>query len=102
MTLGPLVVLLLAIARDETPDLAPIVAGLEKTEAMIRDLSVATDYVKLQKYPLKVEKPVRMGLRTEFIVTRDGKAWYDCIGEQVNTGAGGVKTYPGHWRAAYD
>ncbi len=99
MILAPLVVLL---ATSADPDLAPIVAGLEKTEAMIRDLSVATDYVKLQKYPFKVEKPIRMGLRTEFIVTRDGKTWYDCIGEQVNSGADGVKTYPGHWRAAYD
>ena len=81
------------------PDLVPIIAGLEKTEAMIRDLSVATDYVKLQKYPFKVEKPIRMGFRTEFILTRDGKTWYDCLGEQVNSGADGVKTYLGHWRS---
>ena len=92
----------LVAAPPADPDLAAIIAGLEKTEAMIRDIAVTTEYVKLQKFPFKVDKPIRMGLRTEFLVTRDGKGWYDCIGEQVNSGPDGVKTYPGHWRAAYD
>lgn len=97
-----LAVLTVAASPGDAPDLGPIIAGLEKTEASIRDLAVSTEYVKLQKYPLKVDRPVRMGLRTEFIVTREGKGWYDCVGEQVNSGPDGVKTYPGRWRAAYD
>ena len=105
MTAHLLLALLVAgpLADDPAPpSIDSLVAGLEKTEASIRDLAVSTDYVKLQKFPLKVDKPIRMGLRTEFVVTRDGKGRYECIGEQVNSGRDGVKTYPGRWRCAYD
>jgi hypothetical protein len=101
--IAPLLLALLVTGPDdERKSVADAIASLERTEAAIRDLAVVTEYVKLQKYPLKVDRPVHMGLRTEFIVTRDGKGWYDCVGEQVNSGPDFVKTYPGHWRCAYD
>jgi hypothetical protein len=79
-----------------------VVAVLERTESAIRNLAVHTEYVKLQKFALPVAKPVQMQMTTEFLVDREGRTWYECVGEQVNIGQDGVRTYRGRWRAAYD
>ncbi len=97
--------LLIAPTPDDDPaqpSIAAIVAGLKQTEAAIHDLAVATDYVKLQKYLLKVDEPVRLELRTEFIVTGDGKGWYECLGEQIARTSEGVRTYRRRLRTAFD
>ena len=84
------------------PSIDAIVAGLKQTEAAIHDLAVTTDYVRLQKFPLTVDKPVRAVLREESIVTADGKSWHECVGEQISSRADGVTTYRGRWRGTFD
>jgi hypothetical protein len=93
-------------ASDEAPrpTAEEVLTRLEKTEAAIRNLSVTTEYVKLQKDFLPVSEPVRLRLTTAFVVDRDGRTRYECVGEQVNIGPnpGEVRTYRGRWRSAYD
>ncbi|MCH7725305.1 MAG: protein kinase, partial [Planctomycetes bacterium] len=88
----------------DPPSLADLIEGLQKTEAAIKNLSVTTEYVKLQKFSLPVEEPVRMELVTKAIVTSDGRAWNDCVGQQVNIEPNGkdVRIYRGRWRSAFD
>jgi hypothetical protein len=81
-----------------------IVACLERTEGVIRNLSVTTEYVKFQKDEVPVSEPVRMRFTTAFIVEGSGRARYECVGEQVNVGPmpGEVRTFRGRWRATFD
>lgn len=78
------------------------ISALEKTEAAIQSLSVTTEYVKLQKFGLPVDKPVRLEMVTRAIVTSNGPAWCDCVGETVNIGPEGVTTSRGRWQCAFD
>jgi hypothetical protein len=102
IALAGLLAVLAALDGAPRPTAEEVIARLEKTEAKIRNLSVTTEYVKLQKDFLPVTEPVRMRLTTAFIVDRDGRTRYECVGEQVNRGPDGVTTYRGRWRSAYD
>jgi hypothetical protein len=95
---------LAAMDGSPKPTAEEALASLERTEAAIRNLSVTTEYVKLQADFLPVSEPVRMRLTTAFVVDRDGRTRFECVGEQVNVGPkpGEVRIYRGRWRSAYD
>jgi hypothetical protein len=64
------------LAPDDAPrhQAGEVIARLEKTEAAIRNLSVTTEYVMLQRDDLPGSEPVRMRLTTAFIVDSTGRA----------------------------
>ena len=86
------------------PAVRKLVEGLHETESAIRNLSVTTEYVKLQQFSLPVDQPVRMELVTKAIVDSTGRGWNDCTGEQVNIEPNGkdVRIYKGRWTGAFD
>jgi len=85
------------------PTIEQLIACLETSEAAIRNLSVTTEYVKLDKFLLPVDKPVRLQLTTKFIVEREGRSWYDCVGEQISRPKPNeVSIYRGRWQMAFD
>jgi predicted amidohydrolase len=86
------------------PTLEALIAGLEKTEAAIRNLAVTTAYVKLQKFGLPVAEPVKLQMTTKFVADSRGRSWYDAVGEQVNVGPkpNEVRLYRGRWQATFD
>ena len=93
-------------AKKESAKVAPskaIIAALRETEAAIKNLSVTTDYVKLQLSFLPVKEPVRMTLVTKAIVEAGGRAWNDTVGQQVQTLPNGeVRLNSEHTRNAFD
>jgi hypothetical protein len=85
------------------PSIEALVSSLEQSESGIENLSVTTDYVKLQKFGLPVEEPVRMSLTSTFVVDRSGRSRYEGWGEQVNSGPNRqVNIFRGRWRTTFD
>lgn len=95
-------------APPSPPTLDQVVSRLERTEALIKNLSVSTKYVRLEKslLPESVRDPVRLELATDFIVDSEGRFWSDCQGEQLSLGPRPgqppVRVYKGCWRYAFD
>ena len=103
ITLTPLLLAMLAATDDAPlPRAGEVIARLEKTEAAIKNLSVTTEYVKLQKDDLPVSEPIRLRMTATFIVDHEGRTRHERVGEQVNRGADGVTVYRGRWRSTYD
>ena len=84
------------------PSVEQVISRLERTEAAIQNLSLTTEYVKLQKEFLP--RQVELHLTTAFIVDRGGRTRYECVGEQVRIGPapGEVGIYRGRWRSTFD
>lgn len=91
-------------ATKATASMKALIAGLEKTEKVIQNLSVTTKYIKRQLFLLPVEEPIQMEMELKAIVTQDGRGWNDCVGEQVNIEPNGkdVRIYKGRWQGAFD
>lgn len=86
------------------PAIEELIACLEASEATTRNLSVTTEYVKLENSFLPVDKPVRLKLTTKFIVDCEGRSWYEGVGEQVSTGLKpeDVRISHGRWQTTFD
>ena len=102
-----LVLVALTVLHLEDPrplTINQVMDGLKKSATTIRNLSVTTKYVRLQKQFLPVEKPVRLQLETKSIVDNSGRAWYECWGEQAGIGQrpNEVTISSGRWQGAYD
>ena len=87
-----------------------IIVRLKRTEDAIENLAVTTDYIKLQKFMLPVDEPVRMRVATQAVVETRGKngkaprAWNDSQGQQVSVKPDGksVELRDGRWQGAFD
>lgn len=107
--MNALISLLAMLPAQAAPDeatpatMAEVVASLERTEAAIANLSVTTEYEKLQRPDVPPATDlIRLRMTTAFIIDRDGRTRYECVGQQVNYGPKGVTTYRGRWRSTFD
>ena len=62
--------MLAASVDTPLPRAEVVIARLEKTEAAIKNLSVTTEHIKLQKDDLPVSEPIRLRTTTAIIVDR--------------------------------
>lgn len=94
----------LATADDPPPPSADeVIARLERTEASFRNLSVAAEFVSLQREPSADSELIGVRFTTMFVVDREGRLRHEWVGEMVNLGPGGtVKLVPSRGRNAYD
>lgn len=88
-----------AVQETETalPTFNEVVAHLAATEAKVNNLSVTTDYVKVDAFVNN--PPLRLEMSATATVDTTGRLTYTVKGEQ---GAGGGKTFRGQWQGAYD
>jgi len=89
--------------RPELPTIDDVVGRILRTEAALDNLAVTTRYVKDQESALPGGEPIRLKMKTRFVVDRQGRSWYECEGEQANFGPNGeTTTYKGRWSTAFD
>jgi hypothetical protein len=73
--IAPTTLLLAMLAATDDallPGAEEVIARLEKTESRIKNLSVTTECVKLEKDDLPVSEPIRLRMTATFIVDHEG------------------------------